>query len=116
MRGLAHVLARRPRQHRFGRRRSVAQGAVRPDRIVVAPPALDQKLCLLQRIEDFPVQQFVPQLAVEALVVAILPRAAGLDEQRRYAEPGKPATHDLSHELGPIVGADVTLPPGMSLV
>ena len=30
---------------------------------------------LRQRVEDLPVQQLVPELAVEALVVAVLPRA-----------------------------------------
>jgi hypothetical protein len=62
----------RPWQHRFRCWRPVAQRAVRPDRIVVPPPALDQHLDLPQRMEDFSVQQLVPKLAIEALVVAIL--------------------------------------------
>ena len=44
-----------------------------PDRIVVAPPLLDQHFGLLQRVEDLAVEQLVPELAVEALVVAVLP-------------------------------------------
>jgi hypothetical protein len=34
---------------------------MRSDRIVVPAPAFDDDLCLLQRIEDFPVEQFVAQ-------------------------------------------------------
>jgi hypothetical protein len=65
----------------FRRRRSVAQGAVRPDLVVVASPSLDQHFRLLQRVEGLGVEKLVPELAVEALVVAVLPGAAGLDEQ-----------------------------------
>jgi hypothetical protein len=52
---------------------------VGPDRIVVPPPALDDDLCLLQRVEDLAIQKFIPQLRVEALAIAILPGAAGHD-------------------------------------
>ena len=37
-----------------------------PDCVVVLAPAFDQDLGLLQRVEDFPVEQFIAQLAVEA--------------------------------------------------
>jgi hypothetical protein len=37
---------------------------VGPDRIVVTPPALNDDLCLLQRVEDLAVQKFIPQLRV----------------------------------------------------
>ena len=43
---------------------------MRPDRVVVVTPSFDQHLRLLQRVEDFRVEQLVPELAVEALVVA----------------------------------------------
>ena len=59
---------------------SAAAGAVGSDGIVLAPPVLDQHGRLRQRVEDLPVQQLVPELAVEALVVAVLPRAARLDK------------------------------------
>jgi hypothetical protein len=36
-------------------------------------------------IEHLPVQQFVPQLAVERLQMSLLPGAAGLDAERAYA-------------------------------
>lgn len=44
------------------------------------PPPVDQDPGLGQRVEDLPVKQLVPQLAIEALAVAVLPRWARLDE------------------------------------
>ena len=58
------------------------------DRIVVLSPSLDQHLRLLQSVEDFHVQKFVSELAIEALVVAVLPGTAGLDVERLDTEPG----------------------------
>jgi hypothetical protein len=46
--------------------RAVAEGRVRPNRIVVAAPALDQDLCLPEGVEDLDAEQLVPELAVEA--------------------------------------------------
>jgi hypothetical protein len=48
----------RPFRHRndgFRGWRSVAQGAVRSLRIVMASPFFDDDLCFLQRVEDFTV-------------------------------------------------------------
>ena len=42
--------------------------------VVVLAPLLDEDLCLIKGIEDLPVQKLIPVLAVEAFVVAILPR------------------------------------------
>ena len=47
---------------------------MRSDGIVVVPPTLDQNLGFLECEEDLAVQALVPELAIEALVVAILPR------------------------------------------
>lgn len=54
--------------------RDVAERAVRPDGIVVPTPVFDQDLRLLQRVEDLAVEQFIAQLAVEALAVTVLSR------------------------------------------
>ena len=43
-----------------------------PDGVVVVTPLLDQHLGLLQRVEDFSIEQLVPELSAEALVVAVL--------------------------------------------
>ena len=58
------------RLNRLRGRGKAAAGAVGSDGIVLAPPLLDQHGRLRQRVEDLPVQQLVPELAVEALVVA----------------------------------------------
>ena len=52
---------------------------MRPDGIVVPSPGFDHDLCLFQRVEDLTVEQFVPQLAVEAFAIAVLPGASRLD-------------------------------------
>ena len=44
--------------------------------VVVATPALDDDLGLLERVEDFAIEELVAELRVEALDVAVLPRAA----------------------------------------
>src|SRR5918998_2428722 len=41
--------------------RFVAQRGMGPDRVVVAPPALDHNFGLLQGVEDLPIQQFVSE-------------------------------------------------------
>ena len=72
-------LLRRSRSERTGlpplrRRGPVAQGTVRPDRVVVLPPPFDEHLGLEQRVKRFPFQQFVSERSIEALDGAILPR------------------------------------------
>src|SRR5690349_4171228 len=85
----------RARQEGFGRRWPIPERAVRPRGVVVAPPPLDQHLGFLQRMEDLPLQQFVAELAVEGFIVAVLPWAAALDEQRPHADPLQPGAHHL---------------------
>ena len=52
---------------------------MRPLCIVVLSPALDDELGFSDRVEDLPVQQFVPEPGVEALAMAILPSIARQD-------------------------------------
>ncbi len=40
------------------------------DGVVVPSPALDHDLCLLERVENLAIQEFVPQASVEALDMA----------------------------------------------
>ncbi len=42
--------------------------------VVVSSPLFDDDLRLSQRIEDFPVEEFVPEPCIKALDVAVLPR------------------------------------------
>jgi hypothetical protein len=78
-----------------------------PYGVEVAAPLLDQHLGLPERVEHLAVQQLVPELAVEALHVAVLPRAAGLDVGGLGADAGDPAPHLLGDELGAVVRPDV---------
>ena len=87
------------RFNRLRGRGKAAAGAVGSDGIVLAPPLLDQHGRLRQRVEDLPVQQLVPELAVEALVAAVLPRAARLDKERLDAHAPQPPPHELRGEL-----------------
>jgi hypothetical protein len=45
----------------FRRWRLVAERFMRPDRVVVPPPAFDDDLRFLQRVEDFAIKQLVAQ-------------------------------------------------------
>lgn len=77
-----------------GGRGLVAMGAVRPLLVVELPPAFDQDLGLGTAAEPLPVQQLVPQLAVEAFDEPVLPGAARRDEGRTNRRVSQPA-HDL---------------------
>ena len=70
-------------------------------------PVFDQHLCLLQRVEDLPVEQLVAQFTVDALIVAILPWRTRLYEQCLYANPWQPFPDRDGGELAAIVGADM---------
>ena len=76
---------------------------MRSNRVVHPPPRLDHPLILFQRAEDLPIQQFISYLPVERLNIAVLPRAAGFNEQRFDLQGGQPAAHALGSELSPIV-------------
>ena len=67
----------------FWRLWSVAERAMRSDGVVVVTPSLDQHLRLRSILGDFLIQQYVPDFAVEALVVAVIPKLARLDVERR---------------------------------
>ena len=72
---------------------------------------LGQHLHLQQRVEHLPVQQSVPQLAVEAPYVSVLPRRPGLDVQGLSPHVTQPFPDGSGGESRPAVQADV---PGYS--
>jgi hypothetical protein len=76
--------------------------------IVVAPPALDDDLGLAQSVEDLPVEQLIAKAGVEALNVAVLPRAASLDVSGLGSDNRDPFLHGLGDELRSVVGPDVS--------
>ena len=54
---------------------------MRPHRVVMPTPGLDDDAGIGAVAERFQAQAFVPELAVEALPGAILPWLAGIDER-----------------------------------
>ena len=82
---------------------------MRPDRVVVDAPPLDEHLCFSQRVEDLSVEQFISQLAVEGLAVAVLPGAPWRDVNRLRTEPSQPLPELLSNHLRAVVRADVLI-------
>ena len=81
---------------------------MRPDRVVVAPPARDDDLGLAESVEDFAVEQLVAQASVEALDVAVLPGAAPLDVGGLGTDTRDPFLYRLGDELRSVVGPDVS--------
>ena len=71
------------------------------------PPLLDEYRCLGQCVEDLSVQELVSQFAVEALVVAVLPRTARRDVEGLDPQPGQPSPHQFRREPWPVVRAQM---------
>jgi len=85
----------------------VVQGLVRADGVVLLSPALDDHFGLSPAPEPVEGEAFVAELAVEALVGAVLPGFAGGDVGGLDALIGEPGQDGPGDELGPVVGADV---------
>ena len=66
-------------------------------------PPLRQHPDLLHRVEDFTVEELVPQLRVEALTVTVLPWASRLDIGRPRSRTGEPFPQTLGDELRAVV-------------
>lgn len=80
---------------------------MRSDRVVVLAPLLYDDGGLLQAVEDFAVEAFVAQFAVEGLAVAILPWAAGSYVERLRPQRCEPVAHDLCRHLRAVVRPDM---------
>jgi len=78
-----------------------------PDRVEVAPPALDNDLSLVQRVEDFAIEQFIAQASIKTLDIAIFPGATWCDVGGLCADRCNPLLHSLGHKLRPIVGSNM---------
>lgn len=76
--------------------------------LVTLTPALDQHLRLSERREDLDVQEFIPELRVQAFAVAFLPWAAGLDVERLDPDPAKPLTRVSGDEFGSVAPRELT--------
>src|SRR5690606_22198910 len=80
---------------------------MRPLGVIVSPPCLDDDPGLGEAVEYLTVEQFITQLRVEALAVAVLPRAARLDEGSLGPDRHDPLPHGLGDELRAIVGTNM---------
>src|SRR6476469_2183723 len=80
---------------------------MRPDRVVVASPALDDDLRLADSVENLAVEQLIAKAGVETLDVAVLPGAAPLDVGGLGTDSRDPFLHRLGDALRSVVGPDV---------
>ena len=69
----------------------------------MSSPTPDDDLGFPHRIEDLPVEQLVPELAIERFIVAILPWRARLDVKRLHPDPAEPVPHGRCRKLRAIV-------------
>lgn len=74
--------------------------------VMIAPPARDAA-DLLQTVEDLAIEQFITQAGIEALDIAVFPRATGLDVEGGDTEAAQPSAHCMGDELGAIIGPDM---------
>ena len=84
---------------------------MRAEVVVLEAPLLDEDLSFKQGVEAFAVEALVTELAVEGLDVAVLPGAAGLDEEGLDTKTSKPVAHSMGSEFRTVVGADVDWDP-----
>jgi hypothetical protein len=66
-------------------------------------PAFDQDLRLQQRIEEFAVEKLGAELPIERFHIAVLPGAAGLDEQGADAQQTQPLPDRRRREFRAVV-------------
>jgi len=66
-------------------------------------PVLNNYLRLLQGVEDLSFQQFIPELGVEALAIAVFPWTAGLDVSRLGPHSCNPFPDCFSHEFAAVI-------------
>src|SRR3982750_1836216 len=85
--------------------RQVAEAAVGTHGVVMPAPGLDDHTCLFARAKPLSAQAFVSEAAVEALVGAVLPRLAGIDQRGADARFGGPLEDCAADELRAIVRA-----------
>ena len=82
-------------------------GAVGPVGVVVVAPVLDDHPGFQERVEAPRVEQLVAQSAVEGFDPGVLPRRAGVDEQRSGAVESTPVVDRMGDELRTVFEAHV---------
>jgi len=89
------------------RRGQPLEATVWPPVVVVHPPLVENDSGLRQAQEQLSVEQLVPKPAVEALHVAVFPRARLLDVERANARPRQPFLDLFGNELRPVIAAQM---------
>ena len=77
---------------------------MRAERVVEAAPAFHDDAGLGERVEDLTIEKLVPDAGIEALDVAVLPRAARRDVGCFGTDGGNPVLDGFRNELRAIVG------------
>ena len=80
--------------------------------VVVVLPVRENHSRLAERVYQLPVQAFLPESAIEALGVPVLPWPSGVDVEVLDSVFFESSPYDLGDELGPVVGADSVALPG----
>jgi hypothetical protein len=75
--------------------------------IIFSSPLFNQYLSFLKSRENFPVKQFISELAVKGFNITILPGAAPLNKERLYSQPVKPSPYCFSGKLRTIIRSDM---------
>jgi len=78
---------------------------MRPEGVVFPAVVLDDHSGFGESPELLPVKAFIAESSVEALHIAVLPRAAGFDVDRLNPVLGEPLLHRLGDELAPVVAS-----------
>ena len=79
---------------------------MRPDRVVVLPPRLDEAPRLVKGSKPMFVQAFIAQSTVEALDVGVLHRLARLDEVQLDATAVRPGIQGAARKLWAIIDGE----------
>src|SRR3546814_7887484 len=86
--------------------RSTRTDTLFPYTTLFRSPCLDQHPGLGKAVEDFAVEQLVPQGAVEALVIPVLPWRARRDVERLHADLPEPGPDSGRAELAAVVRSE----------
>ena len=80
---------------------------MRPHRVEVTSPGLDDYASLREGVEDLSVEKFIAQPCIEALDEAILPRTTWCDVGGLGTHRGDPFLHRLRDKFGPVIGPNM---------
>jgi hypothetical protein len=67
--------------------------------VALPAPSFDDYLGLLEVVEDFPIDYFFPEFAIETLAVSVFPRAARFDVESSHSYSFEPLAYGLVKRL-----------------